>query len=85
MAEPKDDVPELIHFDPDVAPDDEGDELRTPTEDELAEFDDSAETIDEVANDAFDDRKPQLPQPARAASAPELPRVKASHFLRFLS
>ncbi len=76
----EDDVVELEWADEDVEPDDAGDELAP------AEWPDAAdEEVEQVSRDGFEGRRVILPQPERARSNPDLPRVKASAFKRFIA
>ncbi|MFT3838980.1 MAG: hypothetical protein QM723_18515 [Myxococcaceae bacterium] len=40
--------------------------------------------VGKVANSGFDKRPPELPQADRAASSPDLPKVKSSAFKRVI-
>jgi hypothetical protein len=74
---------ELEHFDPAVPPDSEGGELAAPSEAQMAALSDDV-TVEEVEHDGFGRRAATLPQPDRARSSPDLPRVKSSVFPRLL-
>ena len=86
-TKPDDDVPELEHFDPEVSGDDEGDELAPPSAEEMAAMlAEDLELVEEVENDGYEKQpRPSIPQPDRARSSPDLPRVKSSSFKRFIT
>ena len=83
MTDPNDEDIELELADPNLC-DDDGDELRTPTDDEMVLLEPEEEEPLAVTS-GFEKKKPALPQPDRARSAPDLPRVKSSAFKRFIS
>jgi hypothetical protein len=78
---------ELEHFDPEVSGDDEGDELAPPSAEEMAAMlAEDHEFVEEVESDGFQKQpRPSIPQPDRARSSPDLPRVKSSSFKRFIT
>ena len=86
MAKPTEDDIELDLADPDLC-DEDGDELREPTAEEMAAFDAPTEPELELGaiGSGFEARKQPLPQPDRARSSPDLPRVKAIAFKRFIA
>lgn len=75
---------ELVHYDPDDPADEDedfADEL--PAGDPRVEA--QAAAASEVDGDGFGGAAPtELPQPDRARSAPDLPKVKSSAFKRLL-
>ncbi|MFO0598031.1 MAG: hypothetical protein U0228_22205 [Myxococcaceae bacterium] len=86
MALPTDDeVIELEHADLDIEPDSEGDELEEPTTEEMQALSDEPDTLEQVAFDGFERARTIIPQPERARSSPDLPKVRASSFKRFIA
>lgn len=69
--------------DPEVC-DEDGEELREPTAEEMALIE-SAEEGPLAITSGFERTRAALPQPDRARSAPDLPRVKSNAFKRFIS
>lgn len=84
MAKPSDDDIELELADPDVC-DDDGDELREPTPEEMALLEAEEDEPVELTMSGFEKKPAALPQPDRARSSPDLPRVKSNAFKRFIS
>ncbi len=80
----EEEVVELLHYDPDDSADEEedfADEL--PAGDPSVEG--NADSTEEREGDDFGGEAPvTLPQPDRARSAPDLPKVKSSAFKRLL-
>lgn len=101
MYDPKEDDDEVVELewaDESVPNDDEGEELACAEEwldiDEDEDFSDTDENeeeeredteVEQVTRDGFERRRVFLPQPERARSSPDLPRVKASAFKRFIA
>lgn len=83
--EDEEEVVELLTWDPEL----DGDEEEEEFEDELpadeAMFAEGADESVTVEGDDFAGKKPaELPQPDRARSHPDLPRVKSTAFKRIL-
>ncbi|MGV3621455.1 MAG: hypothetical protein ACO1OB_11595 [Archangium sp.] len=78
-------VVELLTWDPDV----DGDEEEEEFEDELpadeAMFSEETGELVEEGDDYAAKKKAELPQPDRARSHPDLPKVKSNAFKRILS
>ncbi len=88
MNDPNEELDEGVALewaDESIDPDDAGDELACAEwpDEEGAEAE--AVELEQVARDGFERGRLFLPQPERARSNPDLPRVKANAFKRFLA
>jgi hypothetical protein len=86
--ETEDDVPELLTWEAEVDGDEEEEDFEDELPaDELMFADGSDETeaaVEEEGDDFASERRAQLPQPDRARSHPDLPRVKSNAFTRII-
>ncbi|MFZ5445070.1 MAG: hypothetical protein ACOZQL_34085 [Myxococcota bacterium] len=79
---------ELLTWDPsDGTEEDEACDDELPADEHFAgEPDDDEPPVEAAEDDGYSgQRPPELPQPDRARSHPDLPRVKSSSFKRFIS
>lgn len=73
-------VVELLTWDPDI----EGDEEEEEFEDELPAGEAAGSEEAEEGDDYAEEKQAELPQPDRAMSHPDLPKVKSNAFKRII-